>query len=205
MKTLLKTFLITAGTLATMGAASAETYTVTITNNLENELLAPVLATAAGNDRNIFDGHYVTQAAEKQILTGDPAALVKRIGNGGSAVGHGTDGPPKVLLAPGKSVSFKVTTKHKSLRVISMVAPTMTPDNFVTAVVDLTGGDSFKATLNRFDIGHDEKTKSVSHVADGVADITVVNDASMMKDGKKMPAMMDGEEMKKETMKKTTE
>lgn len=100
-----------------ISVAAAETYTITVTNNLEKELLAPVLATATANDRDIFKGNYVTKAAEKQILTGDPALLVKRIGKKGAAVGHGTDGPPKVLLAPGKSISFKVSTKHKSLRI----------------------------------------------------------------------------------------
>ncbi len=143
------------------GMASAGEYTVTVTNNLEKELLAPILITNVANDGNIFMGSYVTPEAEEQILTGDPAKLAARIGPD-AMVGHGTDGPPGVLLAPGMSVTFDIETDATAVRVISMVAPTMLPDTYVTNVVDLTGSDTIEASLLRFDIGHDEGTMMIS-------------------------------------------
>ena len=141
-----KTILGAAALSLLSSTAFAGEYTVTVTNNMATELLAPILVTDAANDNLIFDGHYVTAAAEEQILTGDPAALAKRIGSRAMAghrasVAHGTDGPPGVLLAPGKSLSFIINTEAHSVRVLSMVAPTEFTDNYVTAIIDLTDGE----------------------------------------------------------------
>ncbi len=151
-------------------AAFAGTYSVTVTNNLDQELLAPILIADAKYDTEIFDMGYVTPEAEHQILTGDPGKLAARIGPD-AMVGHGEDGPPGVLLAPGKSVTFDITTEAHSVRVISMVAPTMVPDNYVTALVELGMGDMASASLDRFDIGHDEGTKTVKLVGEASATI----------------------------------
>ncbi|MGR3289689.1 MAG: hypothetical protein ACU0C9_00625, partial [Paracoccaceae bacterium] len=98
------------------------------------ELLAPILITNVSNDSEIFLGAYVTPEAEDQILTGDPAMLVARIGPD-AMVGHGTDGPPGILLAPGKSVTFDIETDVTAVRILSMVAPTLLPDTYVTNVL----------------------------------------------------------------------
>ncbi len=143
------------------GMAGAGGYSVTVINNLDQELLAPILITNVANDSNIFMGSYVTPEAEEQILTGDPGKLAARIG-ADAMVGHGTDGPPGVLLAPGMSVTFDIETDATAVRVISMVAPTILPDTYVTNVVDLTGGDTVEASLLRFDIGHSEGTMMIS-------------------------------------------
>lgn len=156
-----KMFLMTAAATLFAGVASAQsmatTYSVTVTNNMAEELLAPILITDAMNDAHIFKGDYVTAEAEEQILTGDPGKLAMRIGPD-AMVGKGTDGPPGVLLAPGKSVTFEITTEATSVRVLSMVAPTMVPDNYVSNVVDLHAQSMVATDLNRFDIGHDEGT-----------------------------------------------
>ncbi len=138
--------------------AFAETYTVTVTNNLEQELLAPIVVTGAGNDAFIFKDGYVTAAAESQILTGDPAMVVEAIGADQVTVGHGTDGPPGVLLAAGKSVTFTVETEATAWRILAMVAPTMVPDNYVTALADLSVDHEVTVELGRYDIGNDEGT-----------------------------------------------
>ena len=159
---------LAAATLAlSAGLANAGTYTVTVTNNLKEELLAPILITSAANDGEIFSGGYVTPEAEEQILTGDPAKLAARIGPD-AMVGHGTDGPPGVLLAPGKSVTFEIETEATSVRVLAMVAPTMVPDNYVTNVVDLQGGKMVEAGLVRYDIGNDEKTMMIDAAMDAM-------------------------------------
>ena len=150
--------LLLASTISLLASSAfGANYTVTVTNNLDEELLAPILITSAANDGEIFTGTYVTPEAEEQILTGDPAKLAARIGED-VAIGHGTDGPPGVLLAPGKSVSFTIDTDATSVRVLAMVAPTMVPDNYVTNVVDLHATHSNTTSLIRYDIGHDEGT-----------------------------------------------
>ena len=48
-------------------------YKVTVTNNLSEELFAPIVVTHASNDNLLFNGdNYVTMAAQTQILTGSP-------------------------------------------------------------------------------------------------------------------------------------
>lgn len=157
-------------------ADDSKTYTMTITNLMDKELLAPVLVAPVHADEMIFIDNYVSPEAEHQILTGDPKKLKMIIGKY-AVVGHGTDGPPGVLLAPGKSISITITAKASSrrhgqlLRVISMVAPTMTPDNFVTGTINL--GSNLPQTLDRYDIGHNEGRKSTEHVSPGAALIVI--------------------------------
>ncbi len=165
-----KSFIAAAVLIGGINSAFAETYSVTVTNTMSEELLAPVLVAPASADSNIFDGHYVTAEAETQILTGDPASLAGKIGSS-ATVAHGEDGPPGVLLAPGKSITFDVDTDADLVRIISMVAPTMVPDNFLSAVVDLNA--PLVVTLDRYDIGHDEGSKNISHVKGGGATVSV--------------------------------
>jgi len=154
-------------------AALADTYTVTVTNNLAEELFAPIVVTDAGNDSFFFVDNYVTPAAESQILTGDPAQIVEAIGMKHVAVGHGTDGPPGVLLAAGDSVTFEVTTDSTALRILAMVAPTMVPDNYVTALADVHTGDTVVVSLDRFDIGYDEETKTNVKLSENVGTVSI--------------------------------
>ncbi len=155
------------------GAASAETFSVTVTNTLSDDLLAPIVVTSTENDSHFFSGSYVTPAAEHQILTGDPAQVVESIGMHGAAVGHGMDGPPGVLLAPGASVTFDVETEARSLRILAMVAPTKVPDNYVTNVVDIHTAMDTSVALNRFDIGHDEGSMKDMLVSEGGASVMI--------------------------------
>ncbi len=114
----------------------AHSYEVTVTNTMETELIAPVLVAGTESDSHIFSGNYVTPEAEVQVLTGDPKKLAARIG-AGAAVAHGEDGPPGVLLAPGKSLTFTIETAAPEIRIFAMVAPTEKPDNYLTATVNL--------------------------------------------------------------------
>ena len=154
-------------------AALADSYKVTVTNNLAEELFAPIVVTDAANDGKLFTMGYVTAAAESQILSGDPAQVVEAIGADMVSVGHGMDGPPGVLLAPGKSVEFTVESDAAALRVLAMIAPTMVPDNYVSALIDLSGMAGGTFDLNRYDIGYDEETKAVMPVAQAVGTVTI--------------------------------
>ena len=153
-------------------ASSHVTYEVTVTNDMEDELLAPVLVAPVAEDGKIFVERYVSPEAEHQILTGDPAMLAAAIGDE-AAVAHGMDGPPGVLLAPGKSITFEVASHAAEVRVLAMVAPTMYEDHYVTAVVELNG-EPMSIGLDRFDIGYDEGRKTIEPVADAVATVQVV-------------------------------
>jgi hypothetical protein len=123
----------------TFAAGMSHSYEVTVTNTMKNELIAPILATGTDHDGAIFKGNYVTPEAEVQVLTGDPAKLAEKIGKD-VTIAHGEDGPPGVLLAPGKSITFTVTTEAKEIRLFAMVAPTEKPDNYLTATIDLEPG-----------------------------------------------------------------
>ncbi len=212
MKKILTLGAVSALSMLMASSAIAATYKITITNTMEAELIAPIVIAATAHDNKIFTGNYVTAAAEEQVLSGDPAKLVGTIGADAS-VATGTDGPPGVLLAPGKSITFQLDTEVKELRFFAMVAPTEVPDNYLTAVVNLSGDmmgddmkddemkdedmsgddmkgdsmsdddmmdddmkdgdmmdddmqghDAIKAEFSRYDIGHDEGTKSITQV-----------------------------------------
>jgi hypothetical protein len=151
---------------------AGDDYTITITNQMKDELLAPVLIAYVCKDKHIFNGLYVTKVAEHQILTGDPAMLKEKIVNK-ATVGHDSDGPPGVLLAPGKSINIKVSGgKSNVVRAIAMVAPTKVPDNYVSGLIVL-GMDSRPTTRDRYDIGHDESRKTTELVSAGAVLVTV--------------------------------
>lgn len=171
----MKTFALAAALVALTSTSSlAETYSIIITNTLDTELLAPIVVTSAANDEHFFEGDYVTPEAEEQILTGDPAKVVARIGETMAAVGHGTDGPPGVLLDPGTSVTIIFETDAPSLRILAMVAPTVTPDNYVSAVIPLDGSEEIITSLDRFDIGHDEGTRKLKRIGADAALVEIV-------------------------------
>ena len=155
----------------------AVAYDVVVTNGLSDEPLAPIVVTRVNDEHVLFDGTYVTDEAEHQILTGEPGMVVAEIMAGDAAVGHGTAGPPGVLLPPGESVTIMFETDATAMRILAMVAPTMVPDNYVSAVVNVASlgmpGDYVEAPLTRFDIGHDEETMDISLVDDAMAVGTV--------------------------------
>ncbi len=122
-----------------LAQSMSHSYEVTVTNTMASELIAPILTTGTDHDKAIFKDHYVTPEAEVQVLTGDPAKLAAAIGKD-VTIAHGEDGPPGVLLAPGKSITFTVTTEAKEIRLFAMVAPTEKPDNYLTATIALEPG-----------------------------------------------------------------
>ena len=149
-------------------------YKITVTNGLDDELFAPVVVTDAMNDHLLFDGdNYVRAEAEHQILEGDPAMVVDAIMEGDSAVGHGSAGPPGVLLPAGESVTIRFATGAAALRILAMVAPTRYLDHFVSAVADVPMDEVVTVPLSRFDIGHDEETLSVRLFAENAGTVTI--------------------------------
>ena len=139
----------------------SRTYTVEVTNNLteSGELFAPILVTRVNDERYLLDGTTVTEEAEHQILFGPPTMVIGAIPEGGATVFHGSAGPPGVLLPADMSAYGMFNTDATALRILAMVAPTLVPDNYVSAVVNVASlmpGESVTAPLTRFDVGHDE-------------------------------------------------
>src|SRR5689334_22778502 len=138
---------------AVTGQSAGQEYTVTVKNTLAKERFAPILIVGDANDSKIWVGRYVSDEAHTQFTTGNPNPLAAVLG--------GDQGQPGGLPVGGE-VTFKFKTTAKTARITAMVHPDYTPDNYVTARLDLSRPGT--VALERFDIGDDEKRKTVEKV-----------------------------------------
>ncbi|MEM0949715.1 MAG: hypothetical protein AAGK37_20115 [Pseudomonadota bacterium] len=161
-------------TALAIGPTVAETYEITVTSLLDEELLAPFVVTGVHNDPVIFSGDYVTAAGESQVLTGNTAFIVEAIGDDPVVVGRGIDGEPGYLIGPGSSVTVSLETEATALRIMAMVAPTLQEDTYVTGVVDVNAGDTRTIELDRYDIGYDEKRRTREWTGTSAARVEIV-------------------------------
>ena len=135
------------------GQAEGREYTITVKNTLAKERFAPILIVGDADDSRIWVGKYVSPEARTQFTTGNPGPLATVLG--------GDQGQPGGL-ALGGEVTFKFRTNARKARVTAMVHPDFTPDNYVTALLDLQAGGT--TMLERFDIGDDERRHTVQKV-----------------------------------------
>lgn len=138
---------------AMVGQTEGRDYTITVKNSLARERLAPVLIVGDADDRKIWSGAYVSPEAHTQFTTGNPGPLAMVLG--------GDQGQPG-KLGVGEEITFRFKTTARTARITAMVHPDFTPDNYVTALVDLSRPGTI--ALERFDIGDDEGRKSVVKV-----------------------------------------
>jgi len=138
---------------ARVGQAEGKEYTITIKNSLARERLAPVLIVGDADDSKIWVGQYVSPEAHTQFTTGNPGPLAAVLG--------GDQGQPG-KLGVGDEITFQFRTTARMARITAMVHPDFTPDNYVTALVDLSRPGTL--VLERFDIGDDEGRKTVLKV-----------------------------------------
>jgi len=136
-----------------VGQSEGREYTITVKNTLAREKIAPVLIVGNADDGKIWVGQYVSPEARTQFTTGNPGPLAAKLG--------GDQGQPGTIGVNGE-VTFKFRTTASKARITAMVHPDVTPDNYVTALVDLRAGGT--TTLERFDIGDDEKRHTVVKV-----------------------------------------
>jgi hypothetical protein len=136
-----------------VGQSQGREYTVTVKNTLARERLAPILIVGDADDRKIWVGNYVSGEARTQFTTGNPGPLAQALG--------GDQGQPGTVGVGGE-VTFKFRTTARKARLTAMVHPDVTPDNYVTALIDL--GSPGTTPLERFDIGDDEGRKTVLKV-----------------------------------------
>jgi hypothetical protein len=135
------------------GQAEGREYTVTVKNTLAKQRFPPILIVGDADDTRIWVGKYVSPEARTQFTTGNPGPLAGVLG--------GDQGQPGGLGIGGE-VTFKFRTNARKARITAMVHPDYTPDNYVTALLDLSAGGT--TMLERFDIGDDEKRYSVVKV-----------------------------------------
>jgi hypothetical protein len=136
-----------------VGQAAGKEYTITVKNTLAKERFAPILVVGDADDGKIWVGNYVSPEARTQFTTGNPGPLAAILG--------GDQGQPG-KLGVGEEVTFTFRTTASKARITAMVHPDVTPDNYVTALIDLRNTGT--TTLERFDIGDDEGRKSVVKV-----------------------------------------
>jgi len=135
------------------GQMEGREYTITVKNTLAKERFAPILIAGDADDTKIWVGRYVSPEARTQFTTGNPGPLAMKLG--------GDQGQPGGLGVGGE-VTFRFRTTASKARITAMVHPDVTPDNYVTALVDLKAGGT--TMLERFDIGDDEKRFTVVKV-----------------------------------------
>jgi hypothetical protein len=135
------------------GQTEGTEYKITITNFLPGEKFAPILVVGDADDSKIWVGDYVSDEAYTQFTTGNNGPLAKVLG--------GDQGQPGKLGA-GDEISFTFRSKAKTVRITAMVHPDITPDNYVTTLVNLESGSTIE--LQRFDIGDDEGRNTVQLV-----------------------------------------
>ena len=138
---------------AKTGQTEGNVYEITITNILPNEKFAPILIVGDADDSKIWVGNYVSDEAYTQFTTGNNGPLAEVLG--------GDQGQPG-KLGIGGEISFSFRSNAKTIRITAMVHPDITPDNYVTTLVDLQSGSSTE--LLRYDIGDDEGRKTVQLV-----------------------------------------
>lgn len=136
-----------------VGQSAGQEYAITVKNTLAKERFAPILIAGDADDAKIWVGQYVSPEARTQFTTGNPGPLAAVLG--------GDQGQPGQLVVGGE-VTFKFRTNAKKARITAMVHPDFTPDNYVTALIDLGKGGT--TPLERFDIGDDEKRFTVMKV-----------------------------------------
>jgi hypothetical protein len=135
------------------GQMEGREYTITVKNTLAKERFAPILIVGDADDSKIWVAKYVSPEARTQFTTGNPGPLAAVLG--------GDQGQPGGLGLGGE-VTFKFRTNARKARITAMVHPDYTPDNYVTALVDLQAQGT--TMLERFDIGDDEKRYTVQKV-----------------------------------------
>ncbi|MEP6723080.1 MAG: hypothetical protein ABJA77_16675 [Variovorax sp.] len=136
-----------------VGQTAGKEFTVTVKNTLPKERFAPVLIVGDANDRKIWVGDYVSPEARTQFTTGNPGPLAAVLG--------GDQGQPG-KVGVGEEITFTFKTTARKARITAMVHPDITPDNYVTALIDLNKPGV--TPLERFDIGDDEKRMTVLKV-----------------------------------------
>ena len=135
------------------GQSEGATYTITVKNDMTAERLAPILIVGDADESKIWVGRYVSKEARTQFTTGNPDQLALQLGGDQAQPGK---------LAAKNEIPFTFRTKATTARITAMVHPDVTPDNYVTAKLDLSKPGTI--ALERFDIGDDEKRMPVERV-----------------------------------------
>ena len=120
--------------------------------NRRSEIVIDVLHAKNVLDMPIYEANR-EELVLNRVTEGNPGPLAKVLG--------GDQGQPGGLSVGGET-TFTFRTAARRARLTAMVHPDFTPDNYVTALIDLSAPGT--TMLERFDIGDDEGRKTVLKV-----------------------------------------
>lgn len=164
MKTLLAT-MVTLLAMATAHADGDELYEITVTNLTRGQTFTPILA-ATHKSRIAFFDAGAEASPELALLAedGDTSALSAALKSMPNVV-NDISGNPGMLLGPGESVSFRITSQPDKFRRLSMAAM-LIPTNDTFMAVDGVALPSFKKTVfaNAYDAGSEPNDEVCANI-----------------------------------------
>jgi len=167
--------LFAAASLAVCAATSAvaQDYNITVTNNLPEGVIAPLIVLDAVKASPVMfneDGS-LSDAFISTILEGDPRPMNGTMPEAVAGPVLGTSGPPGVLIAAGETASADMFIFADVLRFYAKGDYT-DGDTVISGVFDISMGGG-TILLNRYDIGHSEGTNEITLVDEGVVEVVI--------------------------------
>lgn len=170
----MRTF-FTAAALAVCAASTAvaQDFNFTVTNNLPEGVIAPLIVLDAVKAGPVMfnDDGTMTEAYIATILEGDPRPMNGTMPDAVAGPVLGTSGPPGVLIAAGETASADMFIFANVLRFYAKGDYTE-GDTVIQGVYDISAGPG-TILLNRYDIGHNEGTMEMTLVDEGVVEVVI--------------------------------
>lgn len=170
----MKTFM-TAAVLAACAAtaASAQDYKFTVTNNMADGVIAPIIVLDAVKAAStMFDEEgNMSEAYVTTILQGDPRPMNGTMPEAVAGPVLGKSGPPGVLIAAGETASADMFIFANTLRFYAK-GDYAEGDSVISGVYDISTGPG-TVLLNLYDIGKTEGTNKITLVKEGVVEVVI--------------------------------
>lgn len=165
MKKLLTTLGMALIAVTTVHASGDELFEVTVTNITKGQTFTPILA-ATHKSRIAFFEAGAEASPELALLAegGNTAPLAEFLKSMPNTV-NDISGNPGMLLGPGESVSFRITSQPRKFRRLSMVAM-LIPTNDTFMAVNNVALPSFKKTVfaNAYDAGSEPNDEICANI-----------------------------------------
>lgn len=170
----MKTF-IAAAAMAVCAAstANAQDYNFTVTNNSTGGDIAPLIVLDAIKASPVMftEEGAMTEAYVTTILEGDPRPMNGSMPDAVAGPVLGTSGPPGVYIANGETATADMFIFGNTLRFYAK-ASYDDGDHVVQGVYDISAGPG-TILLNRYDIGNDEGTNTLTLVEEGAVEVVI--------------------------------
>ena len=167
--------LVAAASLAVCAAsaASAQDYNVTVTNNMTEGVIAPLIVVDAVLASPVMFNEDGTLSAAfvDTILNGDPRPMNGTMPEAVAGPVLGTSGPPGVLIAAGETASADMFIFSNVIRFYAK-GDYAAGDRVISGVYDISMGGG-TISLNLYDIGNDEGTNEITLVQEGAVTVVI--------------------------------